>query len=30
VSWKIIGEANFNLSSMTSGHENVIPFEFVP
>ena len=30
VSWKIIGEANFNLSSMTAGQENVVPFEFVP
>ena len=26
--WKIIGEANFNLSSMTSGGENRITFEF--
>jgi hypothetical protein len=30
VSWKIVGEANFNLSSMTAGQENVVPFEFVP
>lgn len=30
VSWKIMGEANFNLSSMTAGHENVVSFEFVP
>lgn len=28
ISWKIKGEANFNLSSMTAGHENVVPFEF--
>ena len=26
--WKILGEANFNLSSMTSGGENEITFEF--
>ncbi len=30
ISWKVIGEANFNLSSMTAGHENVVPFEFAP
>lgn len=30
VNWKIKGEANFNLSSMTAGHENIVPFEFVP
>lgn len=30
ISWKIMGEANFNLSSMTAGQENIVPFEFVP
>ena len=30
VSWKVKGEANFNLSSMTAGQENVVPFEFAP
>lgn len=30
VNWKIKGEANFNLSSMTAGHENIVPFEFTP
>ncbi len=30
VSWRISGEANFNLSSMTAGQENIVPFEFVP
>lgn len=30
VSWKIKGEANFNLSSMTAGQENVVPFELTP
>ena len=30
VSWRISGEANFNLSSMTAGQENVVPFEFIP
>jgi hypothetical protein len=30
ISWKVMGEANFNLSSMTAGHENVVPFEFTP
>lgn len=29
-SWKIKGEANFNLSSMTAGHENIVPFELTP
>jgi hypothetical protein len=28
VKWHIKGEAYFNLSSMTSGQENIIPFEF--
>jgi preprotein translocase subunit SecF len=28
VKWVIKGEAYFNLSSMTSGQENIIPFEF--
>ncbi|NDF34930.1 MAG: hypothetical protein EB154_03535 [Nitrosopumilaceae archaeon] len=28
ISWRIKGEANFNLSSMTAGQENVVPFEF--
>jgi LEA14-like dessication related protein len=28
VQWTIKGEASFNLSSMTSGQENIIPFEF--
>jgi len=26
--WRVTGEAFFNLSSMTSGGENIIPFEF--
>lgn len=26
--WTIKGEAYYNLSSMTSGHENITPFEF--
>lgn len=30
VNWKVKGEANFNLSSMTSGQENITPFEFSP
>jgi LEA14-like dessication related protein len=30
ISWKIKGEANFNLSSMTAGHENIASFEFSP
>ncbi|MFM7796718.1 MAG: hypothetical protein ACKO7N_08135 [Candidatus Nitrosotenuis sp.] len=30
VQWRIDGEANFNLSSMTSGHENIVPFQFSP
>jgi hypothetical protein len=30
VNWKVKGEANFNLSSMTAGHENIVPFEFTP
>ncbi|MGQ0605393.1 MAG: hypothetical protein ACT4OD_00350 [Candidatus Nitrosotenuis sp.] len=30
VSWKVRGEASFNLSSMTAGHENIVPFEFTP
>ena len=30
VSWKVKGEANFNLSSMTSGQENIVPFELTP
>lgn len=30
VNWKVKGEANFNLSSMTSGQENIVPFEFSP
>ncbi len=29
-SWRIQGEAYFNLSSMTSGGENIAHFEFVP
>ena len=29
-SWEILGEANFNLSSMTSGGENIVEFEFSP
>lgn len=29
-SWKILGEASYNLSSMTAGGENLITFEFVP
>ena len=28
IQWAIKGEAYFNLSSMTSGQENIIPFEF--
>lgn len=28
IQWRVKGEAYFNLSSMTSGHENIIPFEF--
>lgn len=28
VKWTVKGEAYFNLSSMTSGQENIIPFEF--
>lgn len=28
VKWTVKGEAFFNLSSMTSGQENIIPFEF--
>lgn len=28
--WHIKGEAFFNLSSMTSGQENIVPFEFAP
>jgi LEA14-like dessication related protein len=28
VDWTVKGEMYFNLSSMTSGHENIIPFEF--
>ena len=27
-SWEILGEAHFNLSSMTSGGENIVNFEF--
>ena len=30
VQWRIDGEANFNLSSMTSGHENIVSFQFTP
>ena len=30
VNWKITGEAFFNLSSMTTGGENQITFEFMP
>jgi len=30
VQWRIDGEANFNLSSMTSGHENIVSFQFAP
>ena len=30
VSWKIKGEANYNLSSMTAGQENSVQFEFSP
>ncbi|MFM7796221.1 MAG: hypothetical protein ACKO7N_05590 [Candidatus Nitrosotenuis sp.] len=30
VQWRIDGEANFNLSSMTSGHENIVSFHFTP
>ena len=30
INWKIKGEANFNLSSMTAGQENIVPFELVP
>ena len=29
-SWRISGEASFNLSSMTAGGENITTFEFVP
>ncbi|HWP78739.1 MAG TPA: hypothetical protein VNL34_03725 [Candidatus Nitrosotenuis sp.] len=28
IQWTVKGEAYFNLSSMTSGHENIVPFEF--
>lgn len=28
IQWTIKGEVSFNLSSMTSGQENIIPFEF--
>jgi LEA14-like dessication related protein len=28
VDWRVSGELYFNLSSMTVGHENVVPFEF--
>jgi LEA14-like dessication related protein len=28
IKWTVRGEAYFNLSSMTSGQENIIPFEF--
>ncbi len=28
--WRVLGEAYFNLSSMTSGGENVVEFEFRP
>ncbi|CAE6489974.1 MAG: hypothetical protein QXE84_00855 [Candidatus Nitrosotenuis sp.] len=28
VKWRVDGELYFNLSSMTSGHENIVPFEF--
>lgn len=28
VSWRVTGELYFNLSSMTAGHENIVPFEF--
>ena len=28
ISWKLKGEANFNLSSMTAGQENTVSFEF--
>lgn len=28
--WKVSGEAFFNLSSMTSGQENEVQFEFIP
>ena len=27
INWRIKGEANFNLSSMTAGQENTVPFE---
>lgn len=30
ISWRIQGEANFNLSSMTAGQENIVSFEFMP
>lgn len=30
INWKVKGEADFNLSSMTSGQENIVPFEFTP
>ncbi len=29
VKWKVKGEVYYNLSSMTSGQENITPFEFV-
>ena len=28
--WRVSGEAHFNLSSMTSGGENIVEFEFSP
>ena len=30
VAWTVKGEVYFNLSSMTSGQENIVPFEFTP
>ncbi len=30
VKWEVLGEAYFNLSSMTSGGENIVAFEFSP
>jgi hypothetical protein len=30
IKWTVKGEVIFNLSSMTSGQENIIPFEFAP